>query len=229
MRRVNGENRRRTTAGTKCAVFLLGTLGVLGLASQASATRLGSYLALKGGIYSPSASFQLRNAVINNDTFKADTKAGFDGEIAIGHFFLPTFALELGTGYFKGKGSFPTAPVHDIDFNVVPVMVSAKALIPVGPVDPYGEVGIGVYFTKVKVTDNRDTFSFDGTRTFGLHAGAGLNINVSPNAFVGVEGRYVTANPSFGDQKIDLNNSRYALNGFKLNGFTTTAVLGFSF
>ena len=114
-----------------------------------------------------------------------------------------------------------------MDFNVIPVIVSAKALIPVGPVDPYGELGIGAYFTKFNVSDNLNTFN--GTTTFGLHAGAGLNVNISPNAFIGVEGRYVSANPSFGDQKIKLNDTEYALNGFKLNGFTTTVALGFSF
>jgi opacity protein-like surface antigen len=213
---------------TKHASFLLVTFCLLGLAAQASAaTRLGSYVAIKGGMYSPSASFSLKNAVIDSQTFAADTKSGFDGEIALGHYFLPTFALELGVGYFKGKGSFSTTPVHDMDFNVVPVIVTAKALIPVGPIDPYGEVGIGAYFTKVHVTNNLNTFN--GTTTFGLHAGAGVNINLSPNAFLGVEGRYVTANPSFGEQKIKLNDTEYALNGFKLNGFTTTVALGFSF
>jgi hypothetical protein len=62
-----------------------------------------------------------------------------------------------------------------------------------------------------------------------MHTGTGVNVNITPNAFLGVEGRYVWANPSFGGQKINLNNTEYALNGFKLNGFTTTLALGFSF
>jgi outer membrane protein W len=204
---------------------------MVGLASQAiGAGRLGSYLALKGGVYSPSASFNLGNVDLQT-TFEGDTKTGFDGELAIGHYFLPTLALELGAGYFKGKGSFPAAnaiePRRQVDFNVVPVIVSAKALIPVGPVDPYAELGIGAYFTKFNVSDNLNTFS--GTTTFGLHTGGGLNVNISQSAFIGVEARYVWANPSFGDQKIKLNETEYALNGFKLNGFTTTLALGFSF
>jgi outer membrane protein W len=228
MRRGVNDHGKGGSVRTTSVVFLLVAICVLGLASQASAAgRLGSYLALKGGIYSPSASFSLKNVGVDRNTFDADTKAGLDGEIAVGHFFLPTLALELGAGYFKGKGSFATTPVHDVKFNVIPIIVTAKALIPVGSVDPYGEVGIGAYFTKVTVTENLNNFS--GTATFGLHAGAGLNINLSPNAFLGVEGRYVTANPSFGDEKIKLNDTEYALNGFKLNGFTTTAVLGFSF
>ena len=215
----------------KCAVFLVAMLALVGVASQAfGAERLRTYLALKGGIYSPSATFDLKNLDVET-TFDADTETGVDGEIAIGHYFLPTLALELGVGYFKGKGTFEgktvTSARHEMDFNVIPVIVSAKALIPVGPVNPYGELGIGAYFTDVNVSDNANTFS--GTTTFGLHTGAGMNVNIAPNAFIGVEGRYVWANPSFGGEKIKLNDTEYALNGFKLNGFTTTLALGFSF
>jgi len=221
----------RATARTKCALMLLVIFGVIGFTSQAfGGGMLGSYLALKGGIYSPSATFDLGNVDVET-TFEGDTRTGVNGELAIGHYFLPTFALELGVGYFKGKGSFEaesvTAPRHQVDFNVVPVIVSAKALIPVGPVNPYAELGIGAYFTKFNVSDNINTFS--GTSTFGLHTGGGLNVNITRNAFMGVEGRYVWASPSFGDQKIKLNETEYALNGFTLNGFTTTLALGYSF
>jgi opacity protein-like surface antigen len=202
-------------------------LSVVACASQATAGgRLGTYVELKGGIYSPSATFNLKNIDLET-TFNSATDTGVNGEIAVGHYFLPTLAVEAGIGYFKGKGSFATTPPHRMSFNVVPVLLSAKALIPVGPVDPYGELGIGAYFTRFDVTDNASTFS--GSSTLGLHAGAGVNVNVTPVVFVGVEGRYVSANPSFGDQKIKVNDTEYALNGFKLNGFTTTLAVGYSF
>jgi len=212
---------------TRRALCLALTFALVGIASLASGQeRPGTYLTLKGGSYSPSASFNLKNLNLET-TFDAATKTGVNGEIAIGHYFLPTLALELGVGYFKGKGSFATAPPHLMDFNVVPVILSAKAFIPVGPVDPYGEVGVGAYFTRFDVTDNGATFK--GSSTLGLHAGAGVNVSVTPVVFVGVEGRYVSANPSFGDQKIKLNDTEYALNGFKLNGFTTTLAVGYRF
>jgi outer membrane protein W len=214
--------------------FGLSLLLIFGVAafapSVSDAGRLGSYLALKGGIYSPSATFNLSNVDVET-TFDGDTETGVNGELAIGHYFLPTLALELGVGYFKGKGTLVgenvTATPHKVDFNVVPVIVSAKALIPAGRVDPYGELGIGAYFTDFNMTDNLNTFN--GTTTFGIHAGGGLNVNISQNVFVGAEGRYVWADPSFGDEKIKLNETEYALNGFTLNGFTTTLALGFSF
>ena len=56
-----------------------------------------------------------------------------------------------------------------------------------------------------------------------------MNVNITQSAFIGVEGRYVWADPSFGDEEIKLNDTEYSLDGFALNGFTTTLVLGYSF
>lgn len=227
MRSSINEFCKRANVITACAVFTLVMFSAAGFSSSVSAGMSGSYLELKGGMYSPSTSFSLKNVGIDNNTFDSDTKAGVNGELAVGHYFLPTVALELGIGYFKGKGSFATTPVHNMRFNVVPVVLTAKALVPVGMVNPYGEVGVGAYFTSFDVTDNASSFS--GNTTLGLHAGAGLNVPITHNAFIGAEGRYITANPSFGDQKIRLNDTDYSLNGFKLNGFTTTLALGINF
>jgi opacity protein-like surface antigen len=114
-----------------------------------------------------------------------------------------------------------------VKFDVIPLIVSAKVFVPVSSVGPYGELGIGAYLTNLDVSNNLNSFS--GTTTFGMHAGAGLDVNLSPQAFLGFEGRYVWAEPSFGNQEIRLNDANYELNGFKLNGFTTTLVLGFRF
>ncbi len=203
--------------------------GLPGLATDASeAGQTGSYVALKGGIYSPSAEFDLGNIDVET-TFDGDTKTGFAGEIAVGHYFLPSFALELGIGYFKSEGSFADelAVWRDLEFNVIPVVLSAKVFVPIGPINPYGEAGLGAYFSEFNVSDDANTF--DGTTTFGIHAGAGLNVDVSSSMFVGLEARYVWDDPSFGDQQINLNGDDYSLNGFRLNGFTTTVVLGFGF
>ena len=58
---------------------------------------------------------------------------------------------------------------------------------------------------------------FEGSTeiTYGLHAGAGVNFNLQDNLFVGLEGKYLWAEPSFGGQHIELD------------GFVTTAVIGF--
>ncbi len=217
--------------GTRCGIALVVAMlvGLTGSAIDASAAgQAGNYLALKGGIYSPSKDFDLGNINVEN-TFDADTKSGVAGEMAFGRFFSPSFALELGIGYFKSKGTFADqlAARRELEFNVIPVILSAKVFVPVGPVYPFGEFGVGAYFSEFEVSDNANTF--EGTATFGIHAGTGLNAFVSSRIFVGAEARYVWNDPSFGDQAINLNGDDYSLRGFKLNGFTTLAVLGLVF
>ena len=209
-------------------------LGVAGIASTALAQESvakrekSSYVALKGGIYSPSADFNIDNLNVET-TFDGNTETGVDAEIAFGHYFLPTVVLELGAGYFKAKGTFDTGSNvrNDLEFNVIPLILSGKFMIPVGSVSPYGEAGIGAYFSSLDVSNNGNSFS--GTSTFGIHAGAGIDVPVGDTVFLGAEGRYVWADPSFGDEEIKINDTTYSLDGFKLNGFTLTAVLGFYF
>ena len=215
--------------------FLLSTiLGVAGIASTALAQESvakrekSTYVVLKGGIYSPSADFNIDNLNVET-TFDGNTETGVDAEIAFGHYFLPTVVLELGAGYFKAKGTFATGSNvrGDLEFNVIPLILSGKFMIPVGSVSPYGEAGIGAYFSSLDVSNNGNSFS--GTSTFGIHAGAGIDVPVGDTVFLGAEGRYVWADPSFGDEEIKINDTTYSLDGFNLNGFTLTAVLGFYF
>ena len=86
-----------------------------------------------------------------------------------------------------------------------------------GIFEPYGLFGVGAYITDLDVSDNEDTFHGSTKITYGLHGGAGFNINFSKSMFVGLEEKYIWAEPSFGGQDI------------KLNGFITTANMGFRF
>jgi opacity protein-like surface antigen len=88
-------------------------------------------------------------------------------------------------------------------------------------------VGIGAYFSSLDVSNNGNSFS--GNSTFGIHAGAGIDVPVSETVFVGAEGRYVWADPSFGEQPIRINDVDYSLDGFTLNGFTLTLGVGLRF
>lgn len=195
---------------TTFALFLVLAVALIGIAPSVSlAENPSNYVVLKGGIYSPSEDFNLNN-------INADSKTGFDGEIAIGHYFLPVFATELGAGYFESKGS-PAAQPGEAKLKVVPVTLTAKGLLPMGPIEPYGEFGIGAYITELDVSGDLGNFSGSSKTAFGLHAGAGVNFNITQNVFLGVEGRYLWAKPSFGGQDI------------KLDGFTVTADLGFRF
>lgn len=184
-------------------------------AEEPTTDKPANYVALKAGIYSPSGTFDLDNFNGGQRTH-FDSKTGFNGEIAIGHYFLPFLALELGAGYFESKGS-PAAEPGEIKLKVVPLIATGKVFIPLGMFEPYGLFGVGAYITDLDVSGNSDDFRGSTKITYGLHAGAGFNINVTDNVFLGVEGKYLWAKPSFGGQDI------------KLNGFTTTANLGLRF
>lgn len=201
---------------TLSLMLLLLVVLLLGLATRARAEeKPANYLMLKGGIYSPSLSSDVNN-FNGGSTSHLDSKTGFAGEIAVGHYFLPFLAVELGGGYFESKGS-PAAEPGDTKLEVVPIVATGKVLLPLGPFEPYGLFGIGAYITKIDVTGNFGNFRGSTEVTYGLHAGAGLNIKVTDRVFVGVEGKYLWAEPSFGGQHL------------RLDGFISTAEIGFRF
>jgi outer membrane protein W len=174
-----------------------------------------SYIAVKGGVYSPSDSYDLDN-FNDGETTHLDSKTGFAGEVVIGHYFLPVLAVELGAGYFESKGS-PAAGPGESKLKVVPVVATGKVFLPLGPFEPYGLFGIGAYISDLELDGNTNDFNGSTEITYGLHAGAGFNINLSNDFFVGFEGKYLWAEPSFGGDHI------------KLNGFVSTAMIGTKF
>ncbi|MGE5285438.1 MAG: acyloxyacyl hydrolase [Actinomycetota bacterium] len=195
---------------TVFALFLVLAVALIGVTPSVSLAEYPSnYMVLKGGLYSPSNDFDLEGQHFNIDD-------GFVAEIAYGHYFLPMFALELGAGYFESKAS-PARPPGEMKFKVVPVTLTGKVLFPFGPIEPYGEFGIGGYIADADVSGTVSNFSGSTKSVFGLHAGAGVNFNITPTFFLGAEGRYLWAKPSWGGTDI------------KLDGFTVTADLGFRF
>jgi outer membrane protein W len=199
---------------TLVGVLTVATIGI-GSTAYAEENKPTSYVAVKAGVYSPSTSFDLDN-FNGGSTTHIDGKTGFDGEVAIGHYFAPFLAVELGSGYFESKGS-AAAQAGEAKLKVVPVVATGKVILPLGKFEPYGEFGVGAYFTELDVSGTTENFHGSSKITYGLHAGAGFNVNVTDRVFVGLEGRYLWAKPSFGGQDI------------KLDGFTTTANLGFRF
>lgn len=197
-------------------LYLALAAALIGITTPATAAeKPGNYVAFKGGVYSPSVSSDLDNFNAGNRSH-LDNKTGFAGEIAIGHYFMPILAVELGAGYFESKGS-PAAQPGETKLQVIPLIVTGKILLPIGPIEPYGLFGAGAYFTDLTVAGNTSNFSGSSEVTYGLHAGAGVNINFAENAYVGFEGKYLWAEPSFSGQHI------------KLDGFVSTAVLGLRF
>jgi opacity protein-like surface antigen len=197
-------------------LFLMLAVTLVSLSSPAfAASDADSYIAFKGGVYSPSDSYDLDNFNAGSTT-RIDSKTGFAGEVVIGHYFLPVLAVELGAGYFESKGS-PAAVVGETKLKVVPVVATGKVFLPIGPLEPYGLFGIGAYISDLELEGNNTAFDGSTEITYGLHAGAGLNINLSDAFFFGFEGKYLWAEPSFGGDHI------------KLNGFVSTAMIGTKF
>lgn len=197
-------------------LYLAIVAALIGISSPSfAAGQPAGYLAFKGGVYSPSDSHDIRN-FNNGDSSHLDSKTGFAGEIAIGQYVTPVFALELGAGYFESEGSAEAEP-GETKLKVIPVIATGKVFLPLGSLEPYGLFGIGAYFTDLEVEGNTDSFRGSSEITYGLHAGVGVNLHLSSAVYLGAEGKYIWAEPSFSGQHI------------KLDGFITTAVLGLKF
>jgi outer membrane protein W len=202
-----GEIMKKTTM-----LFLAFAVTLIGNTSTSFAE---SYLMIKGGIYSPSETSDLDNFNSGNRSH-LDSKTGFAGEIAAGHYFLPMLALELGAGYFESKGS-TAAQAGDLKLKVVPLIATGKVFLPLGIFEPFGLAGVGAYITDLKVDGNSSNFRGSTEVTYGFHAGAGFNINFPGNIIAGAEGKYLWAEPDFGGQHI------------KIDGFIATGNIGLKF
>jgi len=182
--------------------------------SVAFAEPLPDYVVFKGGYYSPNQDYSVNDFNTAGARSDLESKKGFDGEIAFGHYLAPIFGLEFGAGYFESKSS-PAIEPGEMKLKVVPVQLSAKLFLPLGVFEPYGEFGIGAYFTKLEVNGNLGNFNGSSKVTYGLHGGVGFNLNFTDAFFLGLEGRYIKAKPEYGGQPI------------KLDGYTATLNLGF--
>ncbi|OGR00844.1 MAG: hypothetical protein A2511_01565 [Deltaproteobacteria bacterium RIFOXYD12_FULL_50_9] len=174
-----------------------------------------NYVMLKGGIYSPSNSYDLQN-YNNGSRTSLDSETGFAGEVAAGRYFLPNFAIEMEAGYFASKGS-AAAGSGDAKLQVVPLVATGKILIPIGQFEPYGLWGIGAYIAKLEVDGNTSSSGDSTEIVFGFHAGVGCSYNFKENMFAGLEVKYLWAEPSFDGQDVNLD------------GFITTANIGFRY
>ncbi len=140
-----------------------------------------NYVALKLGAYFPQ----------HNDMDNFDT--GFNGELALGHHFNQNVALELSAGYFKSEGDIPGVSG---EVTSIPILLNIKLVAPVPGGELYLLAGGGAYITDFEVSTLGITISGDDT-VFGYQVGIGGNVNLSHNAFLGLEGKYFWAKPSF--------------------------------
>lgn len=169
-----------------------------------------NYMTLKLGGFFPQSS--------DLDDIEAD--AGFHGEIALGHRVAPGFAIEGGIGYFEtDAGVTNTLVSFDEQFRVVPVTLSLRGQVPYGRYEPYGFVGIGVYFVEDKISASLPVpvSDSDDDASLGFHVGLGGNYTLSNNLFLGVEVRYIF-----------LKTGTFGVD-FRLDGITLSGNVGYRF
>lgn len=190
-------------------VFVVLVLGIaLVLSSPFTAfARKANYIVGKAGIYSPTS-----------DLEDMDFDTGFNGQIALGHYFHENFALEVGVGYNRTESDFLR---QDWEITTYPVMLTAKGVIPLEKFEVYGGAGIGLYFTKAEATLQPAVGKVDDDDTvFGYHFMVGTNFDISDSVFLGVEGIYIITDDAqfFGDP-----------DGVNLHGFIVTGNIGLRF
>jgi opacity protein-like surface antigen len=172
-----------------------------------------NYVVLKAGGFFP----------VSGDLGDINADAGFNGEIAIGHKISPGFSVEGGIGYFDTKGtvSIPGASV-DEEFEIVPLTVSLRGHVPYGRYEPYGFIGLGVYFVDDKISGSIPSLGVSGSdsdkaTSLGFHIGIGGNYTLRNNMFLGIETRYFY-----------LETNTFGVD-FRLDGFTLTGNIGYRF
>jgi outer membrane protein W len=181
-----------------------------------------NYVVAKAGAYFP----QERWSLLGLGVFDVNLDTGFNGELAIGHYFNKYIALEFGAGYFNtsGKetvvttlGSVESKP----NIDVLPVSLAIRGIIPLDKFEIYGLGGIGAYFLWAEEKVNGIKFN-DYDIQYGGFLGAGVTYNVTPSAFLGLEGKYLWTNNA------DLSDTQWHQK-HKLNGWFSTFNAGFRF
>ncbi len=167
-----------------------------------------NYVSLKLGGFFP----------ISGDLNDINADAGFNGEIALGHNIAPGFSVEGGIGYFdtKGKGLTPFGRAEE-KFEVIPLTVSLRGQVPYGRFEPYGFLGMGVYFVKEKISIPTLGSDSDNDTNLGFHIGLGGNYTLPNNMFLGIEARYLFLRTNTFDEN------------FRLDGIIFTGNVGYRF
>jgi hypothetical protein len=157
-----------------------------------------------------------------------DTALVPGGSLAAGADLNPYLAAEVEGGYqhLSARSDFfsypnpasPYTPVSGtrIDLHLVPLAVSLRVQLPTMRPSPYLVVGGGATFVRATL----DPPDFNATLRAGrwvpsLQAGAGVQVDLSPRTFLGVEARYLY-----------LSDLRAFESTLRLSGLGASAVLG---
>jgi outer membrane protein W len=186
--------------------------------AQGASVNIPNYFAVKAGAYFPEDKWD----VLDLGVFEYSLDTGFNGDLVFGHYFNKNWALEFGIGYFYTSGDDTLGTTRSkADMDVMPVTLAVKGIIPVDKWEIYGIGGIGAYFVWADEKLNGIKFSDDDI-LFGGFLGAGVSYNITPQAFLGLEGKYLwTDKSSFSDAGWRAKQ--------KLDGWIATFNVGFRF
>ncbi len=189
----------------------------------ALAARPANYVVVKAGGYSP------------EDTDMNEFSSGFNGELAIGHYFNPNVVGEIGVGYFETDASFSGfdpvlgAYSESDEITVYPVTVTVKGVAPLPGGELYLGAGLGAYFSKARSDLFAAALGHESTSAsdtaFGGHVVAGGNFDITPYIYVGAEVKYLWTRPSFSATFFGVPLTLDA----PLDGLVATGNLGFRF
>ncbi len=205
---------------TRTIILVMGVL-LFSLSTQiASGQDIPNYFSVNLGVYSP-----------QSDDLE-DFDEGFSGELTFGHYYNENFATEISIGYFETDATFsgfdPLVGFFNEsdEISVIPVIVTGKGIIPASSnFEIYGEAGVGAYFISGEAdisTSSLGNFSIDDdTVEFGFHLGIGADVNITPNVFFGIEGRYIFVEADFEAFGLTLEAD--------LEGFIASGQLGYRF
>jgi opacity protein-like surface antigen len=116
----------------------------------------------------------------------------------------------------------------------IPLTVAIKGIVPIDKqFEVYGLAGTGAYFVNGKATASATvrgvsaSVSFsDNTTVWGGFLGAGATYNITPQVFVGLEGKYLwTSSANLSDTVAGVRVNA----DFKIRGAFATANVGFRF
>jgi hypothetical protein len=172
-------------------VFLLSLLFVIVLANPGYSDILPrSYLALKGGYFSPTGEF------------KGEKLDGAPYWELAGGFNWGIFGTELGVGYLKTENNL-------IDLKTVPILLSAKLQIPIVFMALYARGGVGAYYSELELKSGEGK---GGKWSGGYHGGLGVDFFLGP-VLLGLEGTYMATKPDFSN-----NVGEVTLDGVAVTG-----------
>jgi opacity protein-like surface antigen len=135
--------------------------------------------------------------------------AGFDVEAGLGYRLLRHLAVEGALGAYRSQRDMPDpvtgATIHGAEsLYVVPMTGTLRAILPLRGLELSALGGIGVYAVRwdttipVAVSLSPDSGTIRqpvslNDRTWGLHAGGGASVDLTPRITLGADFRYVFA------------------------------------